>query len=320
MNYVVLDLEWNQGDASKEAQNPEMPFEVIEIGAVKLDADMKNCGEYSRRIKPTCYNTMHFITAKLLHIHRADLENERCFPEVFEDFRKWCGDDFLFCTWGPQDLTELQRNMHYHGVKPFSDGPLPFLDVQKLFSLAFQSGKDRSSLESAVDMMAITKDIPFHRARDDAYYTGEILALIPEKFLSNVSYDCFSIPKDKKHEVHIEFNDYVKFISRGFSDKNKALEDPEVISTVCCICGKPLRRKAVSWFSPNGKNYYSVSICPEHGNMKVKVRLKKTDNGLTYVVKTEKFISEKDVKDLRERADKAARNVKRAEQYQNRGK
>ena len=54
--------------------------------------------------------------------------------------------------------------------------------------------------------------------------------------------------------------------------------------------------------------------------MKAKVRLKKTDNGLTYVVKTEKFISEKDVKDLRERADKVARNVKRAEQYQNRGK
>ena len=36
MNYVVLDLEWNQC-CGRDQENPRMPFEIIEIGAVKLD-------------------------------------------------------------------------------------------------------------------------------------------------------------------------------------------------------------------------------------------------------------------------------------------
>ena len=36
MNYIVLDLEWNQG-SGQEPEVKEMPFEVIDIGAVKLN-------------------------------------------------------------------------------------------------------------------------------------------------------------------------------------------------------------------------------------------------------------------------------------------
>ena len=37
MNYIVLDLEWNQSNTGKEPQVKELPFEIIDIGAVKLD-------------------------------------------------------------------------------------------------------------------------------------------------------------------------------------------------------------------------------------------------------------------------------------------
>ena len=36
MNYVVLDLEWNQANGITEHEVPAIPFEIIEIGAVKL--------------------------------------------------------------------------------------------------------------------------------------------------------------------------------------------------------------------------------------------------------------------------------------------
>ena len=40
MNYIVLDLEWNQG--RKDSKNSKrLPFEVIEIGATKLDNNFK---------------------------------------------------------------------------------------------------------------------------------------------------------------------------------------------------------------------------------------------------------------------------------------
>ena len=304
MNYVVLDLEWNQGDASKEAQNPEMPFEVIEIGAVKLDADMKNCGEYSRRIKPTCYNTMHFITAKLLHIHRADLENERCFPEVFEDFRKWCGDDFLFCTWGPQDLTELQRNLCYYGMDEISKGPLLYYDIQKFFSFAYEDRKIRRALEYAVDYLSIEKDIPFHRAFSDAYYTAKVYAQLSSKEVEKyVSYDVFMIPRNKREEVHKTFPTYSKYISREFENKTKAISDREVSNTKCYACGRRTKKK-IKWFSVNGKHYYSLSYCKKHGYLKGKARMKRADDGNIYVIKTLKLISPEDAALIQEKQEK----------------
>ena len=44
MNYIVFDLEWNQCPGGKEKENKKLPFEIIQIGAVKLDAiPRKSC-------------------------------------------------------------------------------------------------------------------------------------------------------------------------------------------------------------------------------------------------------------------------------------
>ena len=305
MKYIVLDLEWNQGNADIEPQNPRLPFEIIEIGAVRLNENREHDGDFSSLIRPVCYHSMHYITGQLVHLTMEALQNERPFTEVMDEFLRWCGDEPLFCTWGPNDLTELQRNLLYHDEEPLADGPLPYLDVQKLFGIFLGSRKERRSLEYAIDYLQIPKDSPFHRAHSDAYYTAKILERLPQEVLRNVSYDAFSIPKKRGDELHVRFDDYVKYISRGFSAKSKALGDAEVMSTRCYLCGRKLRKK-VRWFTPNGRHYYSVSVCPEHGLMKAKIRLHKSKDDLYYVVKTEKFIGEEEAQALRERAKKAA--------------
>ena len=35
MNLIVIDLEWNQSSTGSEPEVSEIPFEIIEIGAVK---------------------------------------------------------------------------------------------------------------------------------------------------------------------------------------------------------------------------------------------------------------------------------------------
>ena len=35
MNYIVMDLEWNQSYNGHMGEHPRMPFEIIEIGASK---------------------------------------------------------------------------------------------------------------------------------------------------------------------------------------------------------------------------------------------------------------------------------------------
>ena len=39
MDYVIFDLEWNQCPYGKGKENPKLPFEIIEIGAVKMDGE-----------------------------------------------------------------------------------------------------------------------------------------------------------------------------------------------------------------------------------------------------------------------------------------
>ena len=290
MNYIVLDLEWNQSNTGEEPEVKEIPFEIIDIGAIKLNGDRTMIDEFNQLVKPTVYEHMHKITSNLIHLHMKDLQKGRPFVEVITDFFEWAGKDRIFCTWGPLDLYELQRNMHYYHLEPLSDVPIRFLDVQKLFSIAYEDRKSRRSLEYAIDYLKIEKDIPFHRAFSDAYYTARILAGFDETVLENYSIDTYVLPKTRQDEVHVMFHDYMKYISREFPDKQKALEDREVISTKCYLCHKNLRKK-VRWFTPNGKHYYSISECPVHGLMKSKIRIRKSEEDKVYVVKTSKFIT-----------------------------
>lgn len=309
MNYIILDLEWNQSSTGKEEVSKILPFEIIEIGAIKLNNDRKMTDEFSELIKPQIYHEMHRITGKLIHLQMDELEQGSFFPEVMERFRDWCGEDYIFCTWGPLDLVELQRNIRYYGIEPLADGPFKFLDVQKLFSIAYEDRKSRRTLEHAIDFLKIEKDIPFHRAFSDAYYTAKVLAGLEEQILSNYSFDVFHLPKDKDSEIHVVFDDYAKYISRGFVDKTQAIADKTVNGTKCYLCHRSLRKK-IRWFTPNGKHYYSVSYCDKHGFMKSKIRIRKAENDIVYVVRTDKFITEEQVADIRSKQEKSKQQRK----------
>ena len=309
MNYIILDLEWNQSSTGEEEVSKILPFEIIEIGAIKLNNSLKMIDEFSELVKPQVYHEMHRITSKLIHLQMNQLQQGSFFPEVMKQFQDWCGDDYIFCTWGPLDLVELQRNIRYYGLEPLADGPFKYLDVQKLFSIAYEDRKSRRTLEYAIDFLNIEKDIPFHRAFSDAYYTAKVLARLDERVLSNYSYDVFHLPKDKESEVHVIFDDYAKYISRGFADKTEAIADKTVMGTKCYLCHKGLRKK-IRWFTPNGKHYYSVSYCDKHGFMKSKVRIRKSENDMIYVVKTDKFITEEEVSDIRNRQEKSKQQRK----------
>lgn len=304
MNYIVMDLEWNQSSDGSEEVCKVLPFEIIEIGAIKLNSERKMIGEFSELIKPQVYHEMHHITGKLIHLEMDELEKGQPFVDIEEKFRQWCGEDYLFCTWGPLDLVELQRNIRYYGLEPLGDGPIAYLDVQKLFSIAYEDRKLRRTLEYAIDFLHIEKDIPFHRAFSDAYYTAKVLARMEESVLANVSFDVFHLPRTREDEIHIVFDTYAKYISRSFADKTEAMQDKTVIATKCYLCHRNLRKK-IRWFSPNGKHYYSVSCCDKHGLMKAKIRIRKTEDYRVYVVKTEKFITPEEVQDIRGKQEKA---------------
>lgn len=315
MNYIILDLEWNQADDLKTKLANKLTFEIIEIGAVKLNSNKEQIDCFHEMIKPQVFNRMNQITGEIIHISIKELENCPSFKEAAEKFMHWCGNDYIFCTWGNLDLSELQKNMDFYNMMPLSEKPFKYYDVQKLFSIAFEDKKKRSTLQYAVEFLGIKEDVPFHRADADAFYTAAVLkeAAKVKGVLGNYSFDTYHLPKNRAEEIKASFEDYSKYISREFPNKSFAMSDRNVVSTRCFICGARTSNK-IPWFSKNGRNYYAVMECPKHGNIKGKIRMKKSSFDKVYVVKTMKQADMKTVDDI---ADKRAqlREIRREKRH-----
>ena len=73
MNYVVVDLEWNQAMSSKSSVFNKLPIhlrgEIIEIGAVKLNDDLSVGEEFTIDVKPIYFKRMHYKVKKIKHHH-----------------------------------------------------------------------------------------------------------------------------------------------------------------------------------------------------------------------------------------------------------
>lgn len=316
-NYIVLDLEWNQSPDGKEGTIDHFPFEIIEIGAVRLNENLEETGQFQRLIRPRVYQEMHYRISEVTHMDMAELEREgETFEAVIKDFLDWCGGEAVFCTWGSMDLTELQRNMTYYGIRIPFDKPLLYYDVQKLYSLLYGDGKQKQSLDITVEELGIKEERPFHRALDDAHYTGRVMAAMDfEKVRAYWSTDYYRLPENKEEEVYLIFPGYSKYISRTFETKEGAIEDKTVTDLICYRCNRMLRKK-IRWFSVNQKFYFALGICPEHGYVKGKIRMKRSDDGRIYAVKTMKLIDEEGARQIYEKKEEARK--KRVEKTRHR--
>lgn len=302
MNYIIFDLEWNQCPDGKAKEDPSLPFEILEIGAVKLNSEKQEIDRFHELIQPSVYKKLHPMTQSIIHLSIDKLAKADLFPSVCERFYEWCGPDAVYCTWGSLDLLELQRNMRYYHMENHFPFPLKYLDIQKLYSICFDDGKSRKSLETAVEELLLQKSGSFHAALADAIYTSEILKLIPdEPFHSFYSIDYFRSPQNRREEIYVVFDGYSKFVSKEFSSKKELMKDRKVTSTRCYLCGKSAKKK-IRWFASGGKNFSCLAYCEEHGYLKGKIRLKKCENSNSFFcVKTIKQIDVDRAGDLLER-------------------
>ena len=76
MQYVVLDLEWNQPTsyssyAYKEVGGKLM-FELIQIGAVKVDEYLNVIDSFSQFIRPVHYTKLNPRIRRITHIEQKD--------------------------------------------------------------------------------------------------------------------------------------------------------------------------------------------------------------------------------------------------------
>lgn len=306
MNYIVMDLEWNQSPNGKDGVLKSIPFEIIEIGAVKLNEKQEILSQFSELVQPQIYTELDQNVSQIVHISIDELKKGSPFPQVIERFLKWCGDDVIFCTWGPMDLVELQRNMKHYEFPTLDTKPFFFYDVQKLFAIFFEEEKRTRTLSFAADYFHLQEDGEFHSAICDAKYTARIFQKFDlKKTKKYMEIDYYNPPKCQEDEIYVSFASYSKYISMLYKSKEQLLRSKYVKGTVCCICHGPTNRR-IDWFSGSAKvNYFGLFYCKKHGYLKGKLRVKKTDNDRYFAVKTIKIISKEEALNLKKQKEES---------------
>lgn len=301
MNYIIFDLEWNQC-YNKETENPRMPFEIIEIGAVKLDNKLNIIDSFSGLIKPRLYKKLQPHIKAILNYDEATLRNGKPFDMVCRDFLKWCGDNYIFGTWGSMDISYLQNNMDYYYMNPY-DKPIKYYNIQKIYSEIFDDGSSITKLEKAVSDMNITLDRPFHSAVNDAYYTAQVLRnLKPKDFADNFSYDLYNTPHSKEEEIISYHKNFLEYITRDYETKIDALNDKDLTLIRCYKCGRKVSKK-IRWFANSTNSYCCIGKCWYHGYILGKIKFKQNKQGKIFAVKTLSSTNKQGLEETKARQD-----------------
>lgn len=178
MQYIVMDLEWNNTYAKKANGYIN---EIIEIGAVKLDSELEFVDTFSTIIRSQIGKKLRGSVKKLTHLTNDDISMGMPFTKAFSLFRKWIGnEETVIFTWGDGDIRVLLDNFKYlNGIKV-----IPFLgiycDLQKCFQKYIRSNKGQQiGLLAAAEALEIDPEMYIHhRALGDSMLTAEILKKI----------------------------------------------------------------------------------------------------------------------------------------------
>ena len=274
MHYITLDLEWNQAYAQKALAvqrqlSCRLRGEVIQIGAVKLDERMQPIGSYQIIVKPKYFKKLHRHVSELTGITQDQMDMGTPLPIAEAGFRKWCGTDFAFLTWGPDDIPMLKENLHVHGI----DGSwlARTYDLQIIFNRQTDGLNKQRSLEYAMEYFEIPQRLPAHDALNDAYFT----ALVAEKLDVIEGVRTYDLGK-KEHLVDTVIGD-ADAGDDGYVTVEEMLEDAPVAAPECPVCkaalhseGKPLHTK--------GQKYTFVYNCERCGKLIMTLKLHRNFN------------------------------------------
>ena len=324
MNYVVVDLEWNQAMSSKSSVFNKLPIhlrgEIIEIGAVKLDENMMPGEEFTIDVKPVYFKRMHYKVKKITGFDTERLAQGVSFADAVEQFREFCGDDVTFITWGCDDQGIFEQNIIIHDLD--WDWISGWINLQLIYNLQTGGDKNQKSLASAMEHFEIEQTRIAHDALGDAYNTAlvasrlnmeEGLRLYPDaarilaarmpNYKPPVDYDG---PETLSHECF-----------DGFESKAAAFADERIIELPCPCCGQST--KGLKWVNQGDQRYMNIYSCPEHGDYLVRVKFRKCNDDNTWLANKLVYEADEDMLSFyRTKATQARRRSRGHSQRKNR--
>lgn len=232
MYYIVLDLEFNQSfpfkSGKKADPNPECPFEIIQIGAVKLNEAFERVDTFDALIRPQIYPRLHPFVEKITGIHPEMLIDKPAFSEVYTAFLQFIGKDpAILCTWGGDDVKSLFRNILYHNLDTAALTN-QFLNVQPFAAqyLNHEAGKT-IGLKNAVEALGIPQNEAFHNALYDAIYTADIFRITHPEKMQAETFNPLSMLAKKPKKLRTNMKSLLIYVEehmeRTLTEEEKAL-------------------------------------------------------------------------------------------------
>ena len=283
MDYIVLDMEWNQpwpgSPSAKKVLPVQIRGEIIQIGAVRLTGDGQVADEFQVMIRPKYYRRLNRRVSKLTGIKESRLNAEGIpFPEAMGQFRAWCGGEVVFLTWGFDDIGILRENLRLYGIS--EDWTEKWYNAQMIFNAQTDGSSSQKALKTAMEIFGIEATRPAHDALGDAYHTAQICSRLDLKRGAE-EYD----QALKSHENGFHGAELPGCISRkvfyDYADKHAALSAMTGEENQCPICGRQMLGSR--WFAQPGHRYMDLATCPDHGKFLIRVRLSDQPDGTVRV-------------------------------------
>ncbi len=308
---IVLDLEWNQRYGRQQGSTNMLPQEIVEIGAVKLNAQGRILEQFRRTVRPVVHPVLHRHVQRVTGISAEDCRDGGTFVQACADLMAFCGTTFTLCTWGPDDYPVLQRNLAYW-MQPQDWVRYP-IDAQRVYAmLCGEAGKAKqTSLQTAMEALGVAQELPHHRALHDAYHTALICQRLLEQIRTLPENDPRAAMLRAARAVHLP-----RYLARcdtrvtEHRTPEALMADEGALAIRCPQCGcalacPPSRRL----YSPSRQLLEQFSSCPDHGQVSARYALQRTAEGaLTVRVQTE-LATEKQAVQFAERC--ASQNVPR---------
>jgi inhibitor of KinA sporulation pathway (predicted exonuclease) len=170
LDYIILDIEFNGRKFASD-----LPMEVIEIGAVRLNSSLQQTDEFSSLIKPVYFSNLNAFIKKKTGIPQEDIDKADGFPKVIADFMEWLNrsEPWLLVTWGGEDLKRIvfDTRMHKHDDSYWMAAN--YFDLLKGF-IRYKNVTNDVSVEAALLDLGLAAEGSAHRALDDARMTSEV--------------------------------------------------------------------------------------------------------------------------------------------------
>ena len=317
MDYIVLDMEWNQpwpgSPSAKKVLPVQIRGEIIQIGAVRI-RQQQVLDEFQVMVKPKYYRRLNRRVSKLTGIKEARLREEGIpFPEAMAKFRQWCGEDVTFLTWGFDDITILRENLRLFGIG--EDWTEKWYNAQMIFNAQTDGSNAQKALKTAMEIFGIEATRPAHDALGDAYHTALICARLD---LSKGTQEYAQALKSHENGFHgAELPGCIsRKVFHDYTDKTAALSAQAGAENKCPVCGRQMLGSR--WFAQPGHRYMDLAACADHGKFLIRVRLSEQSDGTVRVSRLTYEATSEAAEAYARRAEKAEPEERRSTQRRRR--